>query len=54
MVFGYFKGNVGEVITDWTDQNVLPYYKGTWADIRKVSSMADYKKTVSFKRRRYS
>jgi len=54
MVFGYFKGNVGEVTTEWTDQNVLPYYKGTWADIRKVSSMAGYKKTVSFKRRRYA
>lgn len=54
MVFAYFKGNVGEVITDWTDQNVLPYYKGTWADIRKVSSMADYKGSVSFKRRRFS
>ena len=54
MVFGYFKGTVGEVITDWTDQNILPYYKGTWADIRKASSMADYKETVSLKSRRYA
>jgi arsenite oxidase large subunit len=54
MVFGYFNGNTGDVVTEWTDQNVIPYYKGTWADIRKVSSMADYKKTVSFKRRRYT
>lgn len=54
MMFGYFKGNVGEVVTDWTDQNVVPYYKGTWADIRKVSSMSGYKETVSFKRRRYA
>ncbi len=54
MVFGYFKGNVGEVITDWTDKNIVPYYKGTWADIRKVSSMSDYQKTVSFKSRRYT
>lgn len=54
MVFGYFNGSVGDVVTDWTDQNVLPYYKGTWADIRKVTSMADYKKTISFKSRRYS
>ncbi len=53
MVFGYFNGNTGDVVTEWTDQNVIPYYKGTWADVRKVSSMADYKKTVSFKRRRY-
>lgn len=53
MQFGYYNGNAGDVVTEWTDQNVIPYYKGTWADIRKVSSMADYKKTVSFKRRRF-
>jgi len=54
MVFGYFNGSVGEVISDWTDQNILPYYKGTWADIRKASSMAEYKETVSFKSRRFT
>ncbi|SEQ37348.1 arsenite oxidase large subunit [Amphritea atlantica] len=53
MMFGYFNGNVGDVVTSWTDRNYIPYYKGTWADIRKVSSMKDYKETVSFKRRRY-
>ena len=53
MVFGFPKGNVGQVVTDWTDQNVVPYYKGTWADIRKVSSMANYQNTTSFKSRRY-
>ncbi len=53
MMFGYHNGNVGDVVTDWTDRNVVPYYKGTWAGIRKISSMEDYKKDVSFKRRRY-
>lgn len=53
MMFGYFNGNVGDLVTDWTDRNVIPYYKGVWANIRKVSSMADYKKSVSFKSRRY-
>ena len=53
MMFGYFNGNVGDVVTDWTDRNVVPYYKGTWANIRRVGSMEDYKKNVSFKRRRY-
>ncbi len=43
---------------DWAwalrpDRNLIPYYKGTWADIRKVGSMKDYKRTVSFKRRRF-
>jgi arsenite oxidase large subunit len=53
MMFGYNNGIMGDVVTDWTDQNVLPYYKGTWADVRKVGSIADYEKTVSFKSRRY-
>jgi leucyl-tRNA synthetase len=38
---------------DWTDRNIVPYYKGTWADIRRVGSMEDYKRKVSFKDRRY-
>lgn len=53
MMFGYYNGNVGDLVTDWTDRNVVPYYKGVWANIRKVSSMEDYKRKVSFKRRRY-
>ncbi|NEV62774.1 arsenate reductase (azurin) large subunit [Thiorhodococcus minor] len=53
MMFGYDNGVVGDVVTDWTDRNLVPYYKGTWADIRKVGTMKDYKRTVSFKRRRF-
>jgi len=41
------------MVTEWTDRNHIPYYKGTWANLRKVSSMDDYKRNVSFKRRRY-
>lgn len=52
MIFGYVNGIQDDVTTDWTDRNVIPYYKGTWADIRRVGSMADYTKTVSFKSRR--
>jgi len=54
MMFGYDNGVVGDVVTDWTDRNVVPYYKGTWADIRRVGDMETYKRTVSFKRRRYT
>jgi len=53
MMFGYFNGNVGDMVTEWTDRNVVPYYKGVWANLRKVSSMEEYKRSVSFKRRRY-
>ena len=53
MMFAYDNGVMGDVTTEWTDENVVPYYKGTWADVRRVGSMDDYKRTVSFKRWRY-
>jgi len=53
MMFGYDNGVVGDVVTPWTDRNLIPYYKGTWADMRKVGAMPNYKRTVSFKRRRF-
>lgn len=51
MVFAYPNGIQGNVTTDWTDRNIIPYYKGTWASIRRVGSMDEYKRTVSFKDR---
>jgi arsenite oxidase large subunit len=54
MVFGYVNGIQGDVTTDWTDRNIIPYYKGTWANVRKVGSMSDYQRTVSFKSRRFT
>ena len=48
MLFGYFNGTAGHVTSDWTDRNVIPYYKGAWASIRRVGTLADYKATVSF------
>lgn len=53
MMFGYDNGVMGDVTTPWTDENVVPYYKGTSADIRLVDSMEHYQRSVSFKRRRY-
>jgi len=52
MLFGYVKGVHGDVVTDWTDRNVVPYYKGTWASIKRVGSVDEYKSSVSFKDRR--
>lgn len=54
MMFAHWNGVMGEVTTEATDENVVPYYKGTWADIRRVGSMDDYKRSVSFKRRRFA
>jgi arsenite oxidase large subunit len=53
MQFGYFNGVMGDVTTTWTDRNVVPYYKGTWASIRRIGAVEDFKETVTFKRRRF-
>jgi hypothetical protein len=39
----------GDATTPWVDRNVVPYYKGTWASIRRVGSVADFKNSVSYK-----
>lgn len=54
MLFGYVRGVAGDVTTEWVDRNIIPYYKGTWANIKRVGSIADFKKTVSLKRRAYA
>ena len=53
MQFGHYNGIQGDVTTEAVDRNVIPYYKGTWANLRKVTR-GDYKSTVSFKSRRYT
>jgi arsenite oxidase large subunit len=53
LMFAYPNGIAGDLTTDWTDQNVVPYYKGAWANLRRVGTLEEYKNTVSFKSRRY-
>lgn len=52
MQFGHHNGVVGDVVTEAVDRNVIPDYKHTWANIRKVTG-GEYKSTVSFKSRQY-
>jgi arsenite oxidase large subunit len=54
MLFGYMNGIQGDVVTEWTDRNIVPYYKGTWASIRRIGDMAYYQRTVSFKNRHFA
>ena len=54
MLFGYIKGVHGDVVTSWVDRNVVPYYKGTWASIKRVGSVDDWKQNISFKERRFA
>ena len=53
MLFGYFNGIEGDVVTETVDRNVVPDYKHTWANIRRVGPMPQYQKSVSFKHRRF-
>ncbi len=53
MLFAYPFGVAGDLTTDAVDENVVPYYKGTWAAIRRVGEIEDYQRQVSFKSRRY-
>ncbi|QGA50925.1 arsenate reductase (azurin) large subunit [Pseudomonas brassicacearum] len=54
MQFGHFNGVMGDLTTPWTDRNVVPYYKGTWASIRRIGKVDEFKETISFKTRRFS
>jgi arsenite oxidase large subunit len=53
MQFGHYNGIQGDVTTEAVDRNIVPYYKGSWANLRKATQ-GDYKSTVSFKSRRYA
>jgi arsenite oxidase large subunit len=53
MQFGGFNGVMGDLVTTWTDRNIIPYYKGTWADIRRIGGGDHFRKTTSFKSRRF-
>jgi arsenite oxidase large subunit len=52
MQFGYDNGVQGDVTTNWTDRNIIPYYKGTWADVRRIGPLADAARRISLKSRR--
>lgn len=48
------QGVAGDVVTEWVDRNVVPYYKGTWASVKKVGTVETWRRTISFKERRYA
>jgi arsenite oxidase large subunit len=53
MLFGFIKGVHGDVVTPWVNLNVVPYYKGTWASIKRVGNVEDWKQSISYKDRRF-
>ncbi|MCO6179361.1 arsenate reductase (azurin) large subunit [Ciceribacter sp. RN22] len=53
MLFGYPTGVQGNVINAGVNELVIPNYKHTWADIRKISSAPANVKGLSFKDMEY-
>ena len=50
MVFGHPRGTVGQLVSDHVDPaTTIPWYKGVWADIKRIGPMPDVTQTVSFK-----
>lgn len=50
MLFGQPRGAAGDLVSDHVDPDTtIPWYKGVWADIRRIGPVPDLSKTVSFK-----
>lgn len=49
MLFGQPRGAAGDLVSDHVDPaTTIPYYKGAWANIRRIGPAPDELKTVSF------
>jgi arsenite oxidase large subunit len=49
LIFGQPRGAAGELVSDHVDPaTTIPYYKGAWADVRRIGTRPELTKTVSF------
>ena len=49
MLFGQPRGAVGDLVSDHVDpKTTIPYYKGVWADIRRIGPQPEIVDSVSF------
>ena len=54
MLFAFPTGVQGNVINDGVNELVIPNYKQTWADIRKIASAPEGVQHLSFKSLEYA
>ncbi|MEP6655657.1 MAG: arsenate reductase (azurin) large subunit [Betaproteobacteria bacterium] len=48
MLFGQPRGAVGDLVSDHVDPaTTIPYYKGVWADIRRIAALPEIVRAVS-------
>jgi len=53
MVFGSPAGSQGNVVNPGVNELILPDYKHTWGDIRKLADAPPQARAVSFKSKEY-
>ncbi len=54
MLFAYPTGVMGNVINDGVNEFIIPNYKQTWADIRKIADAPEGVKRLTFKSQEFS
>jgi arsenite oxidase large subunit len=48
MLFGQPRGAAGDLVSDHVDPaTTIPYYKGVWADVRRIGPLPELAKAVS-------
>jgi arsenite oxidase large subunit len=53
MLFAYPTGVQGNVVSTGVNEFIIPNYKQTWANIRKISDAPEGMKHLSFKSQEY-
>jgi hypothetical protein len=53
MLFAFPTGVQGNVINDGVNELIIPNYKQTWDDIRKIADAPEVTRSLSFKSREY-
>lgn len=49
MLFGQPRGAAGDLVSDHVDPaTTIPFYKGVWADIRRIGAVPELSRTVSY------
>ncbi len=50
MLFGQPRGAAGDLVSDHVDPDTtIPWYKGVWADVRRIGPMPEVTRSVSFR-----
>ena len=53
MLFAYPTGPMGNVVSKGVNELIIPNYKQTWANIRKIADAPEVTRSLSFKSQEY-